>query len=105
MASVSARGVICHDRPHLSLHQPHSLAWPPLSMIAFHRRSVSAWSSVAIWNEKASLCLNIGPPFRPMHGTPQTLKSTVSTWPSLPDGKSLGARWTAPTLLSGKVFA
>ena len=28
-ASVRARGVICHDRPHLSLHQPHSLAWPP----------------------------------------------------------------------------
>ena len=41
-AAVSARGVICHDRPQRSLHQPHSLAWPPLPMIAFHRRSVSA---------------------------------------------------------------
>src|SRR5699024_8575986 len=30
MASVNTRGVICHDSPHLSLHQPHSLSWPPL---------------------------------------------------------------------------
>ena len=48
IAAMSARGVICHDSPHLSLHQPHSLSWPPLPTIAFHRRSVSAWSSVAI---------------------------------------------------------
>src|SRR3990167_7958171 len=26
MAAVRARGVICHDSPHLSLHQPHSLS-------------------------------------------------------------------------------
>lgn len=26
MASVSTRGVICHDSPHLSLHQPHALS-------------------------------------------------------------------------------
>jgi hypothetical protein len=25
MAAVSARGVICHDRPHWSLHQPQAL--------------------------------------------------------------------------------
>ena len=60
IAAVRARGVICQDRPHRSLHQPHSLSWPPLPTTAFHRRSVSAWSSVAIWNEKASLCLNAG---------------------------------------------
>ena len=34
-ASERTRGVICHDRPHLSLHQPQSLAWPPLPTIAF----------------------------------------------------------------------
>src|SRR6185312_559387 len=45
-ASIKARGVICHDRPNLSLHQPHSLSAPPLPTIAFHRRSVSAWSAV-----------------------------------------------------------
>ena len=34
-ASVSARGVICHERPQRSLHQPHWLSVPPLPMIAF----------------------------------------------------------------------
>jgi len=34
-ASVSTRGVICQETPHLSLHQPHALSWPPLSTIAF----------------------------------------------------------------------
>ena len=42
IASVRARGVICQDRPHLSLHQPHALSWPPFLTIAFHKRSVSA---------------------------------------------------------------
>src|SRR3954447_2979909 len=30
IASVSTRGVICQETPHLSLHQPHALSWPPL---------------------------------------------------------------------------
>ena len=34
-ASVSARGVICQERPQRSLHQPHALSWPPLPTIAF----------------------------------------------------------------------
>ena len=104
-ASVRVRGVICQDRPQRSLHQPQALSCPPLPTIAFHRRSVSAWSSVATWNEKASLCWNAGPPFSPRHGMPMTVNSTVRTSLSLPEGKSPGARYTAPTLLSGKVFA
>ena len=35
MASVRARGVICHDRPHLSLHQPQALSRPLLPTMAF----------------------------------------------------------------------
>src|SRR4029078_7180865 len=35
IASVSTRGVICHDRPQRSLHQPHWLSWPPLPTMAF----------------------------------------------------------------------
>jgi hypothetical protein len=35
IASVSARGVICQETPHLSLHQPHALSWPPLPTMAF----------------------------------------------------------------------
>jgi len=34
-ASVSARGVICQERPQRSLHQPHWLSFPPLPTIAF----------------------------------------------------------------------
>jgi hypothetical protein len=34
-AFVRAIGVICQDNPHLSLHQPHALSWPPLPTIAF----------------------------------------------------------------------
>ncbi len=78
--------MICHESPHLSLHQPQALSWPPLSTIAFHRRSVSAWSSVATWNENASLGRNAGPPFRPRQGMPITVNSTVRTSPSLPEG-------------------
>ena len=85
-ASVRARGVICHDRPQRSLHQPHSLSCPPLLTIAFHKRSVSAWSSVAIWNENASLCLNAGPPLSPRQAMPATVNSTVRTSPCLPAG-------------------
>jgi len=35
IAFVRAIGVICQDNPHLSLHQPHALSWPPLPTIAF----------------------------------------------------------------------
>jgi hypothetical protein len=31
-ASVSTRGVICQEMPHLSLHQQHSLSCPPLPL-------------------------------------------------------------------------
>jgi hypothetical protein len=34
-ASTKARGVICHETPHLSLHHPHALSWLPLLMMAF----------------------------------------------------------------------
>jgi hypothetical protein len=34
IASVSTRGVICHETPHLSLHQPQALSWPPLPTMA-----------------------------------------------------------------------
>src|ERR1051325_4205792 len=34
-ALVRAIGVICQDKPHLSLHHPHALSSPPLPTIAF----------------------------------------------------------------------
>src|SRR5262245_60285416 len=60
---------------------------------------------VATWNENASLCLNAGPPLSPRQGSPITVNSTVNTSPFFPDGKSPGARCTAPTDESGKVLA
>src|SRR3546814_3184805 len=77
VASSSTRGVICHETPHLSLHHPHTLSWPPLSTIAFHSRSVSSCVSVWTMKEKASLCLKIGGPFNPTHGVPSRANSTV----------------------------
>src|SRR5512143_1411170 len=35
IALVSTIGVICQDKPHLSLHQPHALSSPPLPTMAF----------------------------------------------------------------------
>jgi hypothetical protein len=35
IASISTRGVICHERPQRSLHHPQVLSWPPLPTIAF----------------------------------------------------------------------
>jgi hypothetical protein len=35
IACISTRGVICQEKPHLSLHQLHSLSCPPPSTIAF----------------------------------------------------------------------
>src|SRR5688572_29958554 len=29
VASIKTRGVICQDKPHLSLHHPHALSAPP----------------------------------------------------------------------------
>jgi hypothetical protein len=34
-ASISARGVICHEMPQRSLHQPQALSSPPWRTIAF----------------------------------------------------------------------
>jgi hypothetical protein len=35
IAFIRAIGVICHDTPHLVLHQPHMLSSPPLPTMAF----------------------------------------------------------------------
>ncbi len=35
IACVRAIGVICQDSPHLSLHHPHALSWPPFPTMAF----------------------------------------------------------------------
>src|SRR4029453_2109458 len=34
VSSISTRGVICQEKPHLSLHQPHMLSSPPFLVMA-----------------------------------------------------------------------
>lgn len=60
-AAVRMRGVICHDGHHSSLHHPQAQVWPPYPTMAFHSQSVSAWVSVASWNENVSLRVKAGP--------------------------------------------
>src|ERR1700722_6153515 len=72
VAASSARGGTCHEKPQRSLHQPPMLSWPPLLTMAFHRRSVSAWSSVRMMKLTASLGTKFGPPLRPRKLRPQT---------------------------------
>jgi len=55
MACIITTGVLCHESPHVSRHQPHRLSSPPFPTMASQYRSVSAWSCVATWNEKASV--------------------------------------------------
>ena len=35
VARVSCTGVICHEMPQRSLHQPQALSWPPWPTMAF----------------------------------------------------------------------
>ena len=39
IAWVRTTGVICQDKPHLSLHQPHALSSPPLPTIAMEQET------------------------------------------------------------------
>jgi hypothetical protein len=75
-ASVSARGVICRRAP--AALAPTALAF--LAAIADDRVPVAVrlfLSVRLIRKEKASLCLNVGPPLRPRQGMPRTVNSTV----------------------------
>ena len=95
-------GVICHEKPQRSLHQPHMLSWPPLPTMAFHSRSVSAWSSVRIMKLTAS--------FGDEHWTAVEAKEIAAAdgeldgqFPALRAGcVSVGDALALPTWLSGR---
>ena len=105
IASVRTRGVICHDRPHLSLHQPHALS---CAAVADDRVPVAVGLGLVVGRdlERERLAvLELRPAVEADAGHAQTVNSTVSTSPFFPPGKSDGARCTAPTVLSGNVAA
>jgi hypothetical protein len=82
-ASVSTRGVICHEQA------PAPVTLACRAAVADDRVPVFVGLGLVVdrYLERERLAvLELGPPFRPMHGTPHTVKSTVSTSPALPEG-------------------
>ena len=89
-SSFRRRGMTCQQKPKRSFSHPQGPGSPPSAVRASHSRSTSAWSSHSMTNETASLNLKSGPPLSPWNGWPPTVKSTVRTMPSGPDGVSAG---------------
>jgi hypothetical protein len=56
---------------------------------------------VEITKLTASLCVNIGPPFRSMNGRPSSSICAVMTSPAFCDGVSAGVRWMFTIRLFG----
>src|SRR6266478_2925438 len=67
-----AEGMICHDRPYLSLSQPHLCFSPPSESFS-HSSSTSRCVSQYTKNDMAGEKVNCGPPFR-------AKKSCPSSW-------------------------
>src|ERR1035437_5174321 len=62
-SSFRMGGTICHDRPYLSLSQPHRPGSPPLVSLS-HRWSISSWPTAETNSEMASVNVNSVPPLR-----------------------------------------
>src|SRR3981081_2662486 len=73
-------GLICHDKPYLSLSQPQGPCSPPAESFS---QNVSTSSCVLQSTEKdmASVNLNWGPPFSAMNCCPFNSNTTVITPP------------------------
>src|SRR5258708_29157239 len=78
--SANTVGVICHDRPYLSLSHPQDPSSPPLDSF-FQYESTSGWVRQFTQNETASVNLNCWPPFKSMNCSPSSLNKTVITVP------------------------
>src|SRR2546430_707283 len=78
-------GTICHDKPYLSLSQPHLDFSPPAESFS-QNLSTSSCVSQFTTNDMASENLKCGPPFSAMNSWPSSWNSTVITVPAgLPD--------------------
>src|SRR5205809_2410342 len=73
-------GLICHDKPYLSLSQPHGPSSPP-SESSSQNLSTSSWVLQCTENDMASVNLNWGPPFNAVYSCPSSSKTTVITLP------------------------
>src|SRR6185503_21364149 len=73
-------GTICHDKPYLSLSQPHCDFAPPSESFS-QSSSTSSCVSQFTNNEIASVNLKCGPPFNAMNFCPSSSKVPVITVP------------------------
>src|SRR5437899_12925205 len=80
-------GTICHDRPYLSLSQPHCPCSPPSESFS-HSSSTSSCVSQFTKNEMASVNLNCGPPFNAINVCPFSVNVAVMTVPACPGDPS-----------------
>src|SRR5215210_2020303 len=80
LARSTARGVICHEKPQPSLHQPQALSCPPLRTMALQGRAVGSGSSVR--TRKLAASLTLGPAVRPTNGGPSAVNASVSSVPA-----------------------
>src|ERR1041385_4870188 len=77
----SASGVICQERPYLSLSQPHWDSCPPPAVSASQYLSTSAWSLHFTTIDTASLNLKCGPPLSAMSSSSCSVNVMVMTVP------------------------
>src|SRR4029077_82814 len=78
--STKAVGTICHDRPYLSLSQPHLDLFPPSESLS-HSSSTSCCVSQFTTSEIASVKVNCEPPFRAINSCPLSSNLAVITVP------------------------
>src|SRR6266571_2314418 len=76
ISSTKTVGTICHERPNLSLSQPHCTSLPPAeSFLQYRSSSVCVLQFTT--NEIASLNSKCGPPFNAMNFCRSISNSTV----------------------------
>src|SRR6266567_2999504 len=73
-------GMTCHDRPYLSLSQPHRFFSPPSESFS-HNSSTSCCVSQFTKNDMACEKVNCGPPLSAIKFCPSSWKVPVITIP------------------------
>src|ERR1700674_1394446 len=96
ISSPRTVGTICHDKPYLSLSQPH-LDFSPPSESFSQKPSTSSCVSQFTTKDIASVNLNWGPPFNAMNSCPSSWKVATITVPFGP-GPPSPYRETLPIL-------
>src|SRR5437016_1800553 len=84
---IKTEGMTCHDRPYLSVSQPHR-CFPPPSESFSHISSTSCCVSQFTKNDTAGEKENCGPPFSATKSCPWSWNAAVITVPFGPGPSS-----------------